>query len=116
MSRDYTIDDFTLDKIEFEFGDDTDLCDTEDMLNQALTNVNFLRQKYKETKDYRYFRAMRQLMPMGYNYRITWSSNYAGLRNIYFQRKNHLLTEWREDFCNWINTLPYGEALITYKG
>jgi hypothetical protein len=39
-------------------------------------------------------------------------TNYAELRNIYFQRRNHKLDEWK-DFCNWIkNTLPYAEELI----
>lgn len=35
------------------------------------------------------------------------------LANIYRQRKNHKLDEWRE-FCKWIETLPYSE-LITVK-
>lgn len=35
------------------------------------------------------------------------------LANIYKQRKNHKLDEWRE-FCKWIEELPYSE-LITGK-
>lgn len=79
-----------------------------------LDAINELRQKYVETGDYRYFRLMRQMMPMSYKYTVMWSANYAVLRNIYRQRKNHMLTEWNRDFCGWIRTLPYAEELITF--
>lgn len=41
----------------------------------------------------------------------TWTANYEVLRNIYFQRKNHKLSEWRT-FCKWIEKLPYANELI----
>ena len=41
----------------------------------------------------------------------TMTMDYANLRNIYFQRKNHKLTEWHQ-FCEWIKTLPYAQELI----
>ena len=55
---------------------------------------------------------MRQLMPMGYGYKAMWSGNYQVLRNICRQRKNHLLVEWREEFIDWVRTLPYADDLI----
>lgn len=79
-----------------------------------ISTLNELRELYLETGNYEYFRAMREIMPMGYNYRFTWQANYAVLRNIYHSRKNHALKEWH-DFCNWIESLPYSE-LITMKG
>ena len=103
MSRDYTLDDFTFDeKDNFD-------------LNQIIDIINKYRRLYKETNDYKYFRMMRQLMPMGYEYNITWTANYEVLRNIYFQRKNHRLKEWSEDFMGWIDDLPYSEQLIKFK-
>ena len=103
MSRDYTLDDFTFDeKDNFD-------------LNQIIDIINKYRRLYKETNDYKYFRMMRQLMPMGYEYNITWAANYEVLRNIYFQRKNHRLKEWSEDFMGWIDDLPYCEQLIKFK-
>ena len=103
MSRDYTLDDFTFDeKDNFD-------------LNQIIDIINKYRRLYKETNDYKYFRMMRQLMPMGYEYNIAWTANYEVLRNIYFQRKNHRLKEWSEDFMGWIDDLPYGEQLIKFK-
>ena len=40
-----------------------------------------------------------------------WTESYRCLRNIYKQRKDHRLPEWRE-FCKWIETLPYAEELL----
>lgn len=56
---------------------------------------------------------MIQLLPSSYNQTRNVMLNYEVLANIYRQRKNHKLDEWRE-FCKWIETLPYSE-LITVK-
>ena len=49
--------------------------------------------------------------PAGFNITARMTTNYRCLKNIYLQRKNHRLPEWRE-FCKWIETLPYFEELI----
>lgn len=49
--------------------------------------------------------------PAGFNLTARMTTNYRCLKNIYIQRKNHRLPEWRE-FCKWIETLPYFEELI----
>ena len=103
ISRPITEEDFT-------FDDDWDLT-----YNIAKNNIiiicESLRKKYINTKDKRYWRALIQLLPESYNQTRTWTANYAILRNIYFQRKNHKLQEWHQ-FCDWIKTLPCGEELI----
>lgn len=112
MSRDYTVDDFTIDS-----GNEEMDADVKHFMNEYLLKmINEARQKYKETNDYAWFRAMRQLMPMSYNYTLMWDANYAVLRSIYFQRIKHphRLKEWTEDFANWIKSLPYAEELIMY--
>lgn len=76
-----------------------------------LAELNELRDLYLETKDDAYFFLLRQIMPMSYNYHITWSANYQVLKRIYHSRKNHKLREW-ECFRAWITTLPYS-SLIT---
>lgn len=111
-SRDFTLQDFTFDDVSVNDWFDSNY-DT--LLQTLLEAVNAFRKMYKDTKDYRYFRIMRQLMPMGYNYTFMWAANYEVLRNIYFQRRNHLLKEWNTDFMNWIKTLPYAEELIMYE-
>ena len=54
-----------------------------------------------------------QLLPSSYNQKRTIMLNYEVLANIYRQRKDHKLDEWRE-FCKWIESLPYSE-IITLK-
>ena len=49
--------------------------------------------------------------PAGFQLTARMATNYRCLKNIYIQRKNHRLPEWRE-FCAWIETLPYFEELI----
>lgn len=82
-----------------------------EMFDQIIQNCEWLRQKYVETKDNYYWRALIQLLPESYNQTRTWTANYAVLRNIYFARRNHKLSEWRE-FCKVIETLPYAKELI----
>ena len=49
--------------------------------------------------------------PAGFELTARLTTNYRCLRNVYEQRKNHRLPEWRE-FCKWLETLPYAEELI----
>lgn len=74
-----------------------------------------LRLKFIETGDAAYWKALIQILPNAYLQTRTVTMSYANLRNIYFQRQHHKLTEWHE-FCNWIQTLPYSKELITLGG
>lgn len=85
-----------------------------DIKNRAIEDVEWLRKKYNETKDKRYWRLLIQINPDGWLQKRTWTGNYQNLRNIYFARKNHKLIEWRQ-FCQMIEQLPYGKELICYK-
>ena len=49
--------------------------------------------------------------PAGFELTARMTTNYRCLKNIYNQRKDHRLPEWRE-FCRWIETLPYAHELI----
>ena len=112
--RDYVPNDFELDQSHLYSG--VGLSDSERDLRTILEIVNKWREKYKETNDYSYFRIMRQLMPMGYDYTISWTANYDVLRTIYIQRikSPHRLKEWTVNFANWLSCLPYASNLITY--
>ena len=57
---------------------------------------------------------MIQLLPASYNQRSTVQMNYAVLKNIYQYRRNHKLSEW-QDFCDWIERLPYAELITGGK-
>lgn len=80
-------------------------------IEEHINNCEVLRLKYLETKDVRYWRALVQLLPSSWNQKRTWTANYAVLRNIYFARRNHKITEWVE-FCKRIEKLPYAKELI----
>lgn len=49
--------------------------------------------------------------PAGFELTARMTTNYRCLKNIYKQRKDHRLPEWRE-FCRWIETLPFAHELI----
>lgn len=73
----------------------------EDLLEDGTTV------EYKP-KDKNIWWQMIQLLPSSYNQTRNVMLNYEVLANIYRQRKNHKLDEWR-DFCKWIESLPYSE-------
>lgn len=115
--EDYSIDDFAIDRATTYPNDENNISiDSIKDMQTIIDIVNKWRQQYKQTKDYRYFRIMRQLIPMGYQYTIAWDANYQVLRTIYSQRiaHPHRLIEWTRVFADWIRALPYASDLITY--
>ena len=85
-----------------------------DIKNRAVADAEWLRKKYNETKDKRYWRLLVQINPDGWNQKRTWTGNYQNLRNQYFARRHHKLIEWHE-YCKMIEQLPYGLELICYE-
>ena len=114
MAKDYTLDDFAIDNVE---NIKADIATNKLELiashywKHLLEYLNGLRKLYLETKDYSYFRALRQAMPMSYLYTSMFDTNYAVLRTIIGQRKHHKLSEWHE-FIDWCNSLPYAKELL----
>ena len=86
----------------------------EDAFEYTLKSLEFLRLAYNETNEKKYWRALIELLPLGYNIKATLMLNYEVLANMYHSRKNHKLDEWRE-FCKWIETLPYSELITGDK-
>lgn len=86
-------------------------------LQEVIYNLNYWRAQYdlaytdKQRKECWW--QIIQMLPSSYNQRRTVMLNYEVLANIYRQRLNHKLDEWR-DFCTWASSLPYSE-LITGK-
>lgn len=99
ISKPFEIDDFTI-----EYG-----CESE--MLKIIDILNYLRNLYLESKDFKFFRMIRQLLPQGYNVRYTWHANYQVLKNIYFARRGHRLEEWRT-FCDWIEGLPHFKEIV----
>ena len=93
----------------------------EDIVGAVVNRLESLRQEYKNPtystdKNMLLVRAKRLLME-GFLQMRTWDTNYAELRNMYFQRRHHRLKEeWVDTFCKWVESLPYAEELIMYEG
>lgn len=79
-------------------------------MERTIEACEELRVKFNETHDKKYWRALIELLPEGYNMRATVSLNYAVLKAMYHARCFHKLDEWRT-FCKWIETLPYSELI-----
>ena len=77
----------------------------------TINLLNHWRKKYLASKSKEDWWQMIQLLPSSYNQTRNVMMNYEVLANIYRQRKNHKLDEWRE-FCKWIESLPYSEFII----
>lgn len=80
------------------------------VFDSVIRGLNYWRNRYLETKSKDDWWQMIQLLPSSYNQTRNVMLNYEVLANIYRQRKNHKLDEWRE-VCKWIESLPYSELI-----
>ena len=104
-SKPFSMDDFSCDHM-------TD--GTKKFMETVVAELENIRLRFKETKSKDDWYDMIQLLPSSYNQMRTCTFNYESLINIYRARKNHKLAEWHT-FCDWIETLPYAEQLITFE-
>lgn len=116
-----TLDDFELDDfVAIDYPLDAQREDAKGVIDTSFVQIclipylEFLRQKYLETKDKIYWKELIRWLPEGWLQKRTVTLNYAVLRDIYHWRKNHKLTEWHS-FCKWIESLPYADDLITFN-
>ena len=72
-----------------------------DKYNENPTSENYLKVLYTN--------------PAGFKITARMTTNYRCLRNIYIQRRNHRLPEWRA-FCEWIASLPYAKEFLINIG
>ena len=80
-----------------------------------IEQLEFLRQKYLETKDKRYWKELVRWLPESWLQKRTWTANYEVLHSIVLQRGHHKLeTEWGNGFIKWCTSLPYAKDLIFY--
>jgi hypothetical protein len=77
-----------------------------DALLEVIEVCEKLRQDFNRTHEKKYWRALIELLPEGFNMRATVQLNYQVLKAMYNARKHHKLLEWH-DFCAWCETLPY---------
>lgn len=89
----------------------------EDIVNVVIDRLNHIREMFLTTTDYeeqcKLKRRAKCLLMEGFLQLRTVNTNYAELRNMVFQRKNHQMKkDWQDTFCKWVTTLPYAKELI----
>ena len=113
-SKEFTLEDFSYEHLlgyeRLNWGDIVPMA----VLQCVVQALNAYRKKFIDCEDQEekkvYWWQLIQLLPSSYNQKRTVMLNYEVLANIYHDRKNHKLDEWRE-FCEWIKTLPYSELI-----
>lgn len=108
--KEFTLEDFSCEHLLNEKACLDDENPSIDILKATIKELNKWRDKYLYAKDKLYWWQMIQLLPSSYNQTRNVMLNYEVLANIYRQRKNHKLDEWRE-VCKWIESLPYSELI-----
>lgn len=83
-------------------------------VDAIIAECERLRQKFKETGDKTYWRALVQMLPNSWMQKRTVTSNYQVARAQYFARRFHKLTEWHI-LCDVYLNLPYGKEFIGYE-
>lgn len=81
----------------------------EDM-QTAYNNID--GEKYPDQKKAAYLDLLYNI-PSGFELTAGMTTNYRCFKNMYAQRKDHRLPDWREGVCPWIETLPMATYLIT---
>lgn len=103
-AKEFVADDFSAEGIE-ECGGRTS-----EVFARVLEELERLRKLFNETQEKKYWRAIIELLPMGYNIKATVQFNYEVLAGMYRDRKSHKVDEWPA-FCDWIEQLPYSEII-----
>ena len=87
---------------------------TVEVFEMVKDELERLRNLFNETQEKKYWRAIIELLPMGFNIKATVMMSYEVLTNIYRWRDHHKVFEWSE-LCRWIETLPYSEIITGKK-
>ena len=128
-SQPITLDCFETDDMQHDlvYYSETDLYYTERkntagmLADFIIEQLEFLRQKYLETKDKRYWKQLVRWLPEGWLQTRTWTGTYETIRAMCSpgQRRYHKLNEWsgqddpnQENFIAWARKLPYAKQLI----
>ena len=71
----------------------------------------YLYDRWLSTKSKEDWESLLANLPLGFSLKMRITTNYLQLKNIYWQRKDHKLDEWKT-FCKWVNSLPLLEEVL----
>lgn len=77
----------------------------------VLETLESLRKRYNATHEKKYWRALIELLPMGYELKATVTMNYENAINMIHQRSNHKMFEWRR-LTDELKNLPYMKEIM----
>jgi hypothetical protein len=93
-----------------------------EVLPTVLEYLNDLGRKFRDTKDYSLVRKMKKALPESFLQKADVNFNYETAMNMFRQRKNHRLPEWRlhdstevseeQSICDWLYGLPHFKELV----
>ena len=124
-----TINNFEIDDCEwnlkcsddYEYNDIYTYDDIDDFKEYLIEHLEYLRKKYLETKDKKYWKELIRWLPESWLQTRTVTMNHENLFSMCSkgQRRFHKLNEWSgqddaslENFIAWVRTLPYAQELI----
>jgi hypothetical protein len=81
-----------------------------DIMVEMVAEYNAMSDSDPDAKAQKYLEIL-YTNPAGFELTARLTTDYRCLKNIYKQRRDHRLPEWRE-FCKWVETLPYAEELL----
>lgn len=88
---------------------------TKDIIEEQIESLNKLIFQYSECKESDIRKklklAIKQALPESFLQRRIWCMNYKTLQNIYNQRKNHFLPEWRIFLRSVLDGISYPELI-----
>lgn len=111
-AKEFTMEDFSCEHLETisRLDEDGEEYKPYMLMKEMIKCLNACRKTFMETKNKTDWWQLIQLLPSSYNQKRTVMLNYEVLANMYHQRNNHKLDEWRT-FCEWIKTLPCSELI-----
>lgn len=72
----------------------------------SIDTIEWLRVQFNETQEKRFWRALIEMLPSGYEMKATVLLNYQVAKAQHQGRRHHKLVEWHE-YCDWLESLPY---------
>lgn len=103
--KEFTLDDFSCEGIVEVGGDSLE------HHKKTIAMLEVLRNLYNSTHEKKYWRAIIDMLPMGYNLKATFTINYENVINIIKQRSGHKMQEWN-DFVSILKDLPYIKEIM----
>lgn len=83
--------------------------------SDTIARCQILADEYNDDPTPKKYLRLLYNLPLGFRLTARMTTNYRQLKTIYAQRRNHRLPEWQE-FCKWIETLPYAELITRSNG